>query len=177
MIELEAINRYTGGYWDKKSTYMDVKGDEGAIISAEYGILRPTEKIPYYNTTIDDLKDEPINREIEYNLPTETSIQTELDAWAAKVLTQLQEWINEHDEPNTISLEIVLGKTYLSPLQQRNIFTTLTETVESDLNITFTLQECIDYGEKGGIGKQLEWLSKQAKEEDDTKDNTSITDF
>jgi hypothetical protein len=161
--EIRAQERYKGGYWTNKSDYGDTVGDEWGIISAQYGLLRPDDKIPYYERTVDDLKGVPVHS--DQRLPNGDSVETMLDQWALNVYQGIAQWLAANSNsvfPRDVQLEVLLGKNYLNPLRERGVFTRLN--IPGTLDIRFPFQQDIDYSDGGGIGKQRSWMVDQIEE-------------
>lgn len=56
--KLPAKDKYSSNYFGLKWDYGDVVCDEQRIVSANYGLLEPTDMIHDYDLTIDDLDDQ-----------------------------------------------------------------------------------------------------------------------
>jgi hypothetical protein len=160
--KLPAADRYEGGYWKNKREYGEVVGDEWGIISAQYGLLRPDDEIPHYERTVSNLKGIPVDS--TQRLPNGDSVDTLLDQWALNVYNGLSEWVRgtiDAVDPRDIELEILLGKSYQEPLQDRGVFQRLRG--RGDVAVSFPFRE-IDYSDGGGIGTQRSWMCEQVEQ-------------
>jgi len=133
----EARQLYTSTYFKKKREYADAVGDQWAILSAEHGLLAPTEKVKPYETSIDDLDAEALD-ELAHE------VGMDLTDWVHWVLTQ-------GDEVDVDRIVVLAGKRYLEPLRERDVFET-----GFDVSVEYPLQQ----SDLGGIGEQMSWLKE-----------------
>lgn len=165
---LPARERYKGSYWQNKRKYGEYVADQMKIISAEHDVLDPDTQIEYYERTPDDW--EGVSIESSARLPAGSQAETKLDQWALNVYEGLNEWINSEAgqwAENNIHLDILLGKAYLQPLEERGVFDALT--TQSELSIRYPFQE-VDEAQ-GGLFEQIGWMADQI--EDAKTDATS----
>lgn len=192
----EAKDLYTSNYFSAKRSFAEVVSrwahDHGAtsgwsILSAEHHVLHPWEVVTPYDTTIDDLGDDPTNEDhwvdsMGRRRPDGQEMVTELDQWAALVAACLAKWTASfrdgpaalHDPtPNT--LLVLAGQSYVQPLRERGVFEYGIDRMAGDPNHlhdglgvrTRFLFEEID---AGGNGEQMAWLSDAVDRLDDIAD-------
>lgn len=150
-----AADLYKGSYWHGKQTYYETLGDDGRIISAKHGVLHPEERIEYYEQTPKDLCGVPIVS--DSRLPTGDDVETKLDQWALDVYDGLSQWLRREAcsiDPRDVELEILLGKKYREPLEQRGVFERLS--IRGELAISFPFQEAEEAA--GGMINQIGWM-------------------
>lgn len=134
----EARHLYTSTYFRKKREYAEAVGDQWVILSAEHGILAPTERTRPYDTTIDDLGED------------------DLDQLAYEVGMFLIDWVAwEQSDGTPVRVVVLVGKKYLQPLRERDAFST----AGADDGVFFPLQQ----NDLGGIGEQMEWLGERVE--------------
>lgn len=149
---------YRGPYWTCKRRYAEAAGDEWRILSAEHGLLAPGDRIDYYQRTPDDLRGIPVDS--DDRLPTGEAVTTFLDQWAADVYHRLTDWIwlsAGSVETPPVELEVLLGRKYRDPLEDRRVFDALS--APGDLTVSFPFQ---DHGFDGN-GEQMAWMNEQAE--------------
>jgi hypothetical protein len=159
---LAAAERYAGGYWTNKREYYETIGDEGRILSAEHGVLDPTEPIAYYETHIEDLDGIPVDH--DGRLPSGDDVTTLVDLWAFNVYNGLTQWLQSAAggvDPRDVDLEVLLGKPYHTRLDVRGVFDELQ--IRGSLDISFPFREEVDYSGGGGIGKQRSWMATKVE--------------
>lgn len=131
-----ARNLYTSTYFAKKREYAETIGDDWRILSAEHGLLDPYEKIEPYETSIDDLDGDELNR-LAGNV-------------GLSLIDQLGDGLaagRGFDE-----IVVLAGRKYLDPLRERDAFAAGISEV-----VTFPLQQ----NDLAGIGEQMAWLSER----------------
>ncbi len=136
---MPARERYKGSYWAGKRRYYETIGDAGQIISAEHGLLHPETPIEDYERTPDDLRGVPIDS--DHRLPSGDGVSTLLDRWALDVFEGLVEWLDDAAggiDPRDVELEILLGRDYRDPLEERGVFDALN--TRGTLEISFPFQ-------------------------------------
>jgi len=147
-----AHDLYTSTYFAKKREYAEAVGDEWAILSAEHGLVEPSEELNPYETSIDDLGDDALNE------------------LAHEVGMDLIDWVHWEQTQNsrtTVERIVVLaGKRYLEPLRSRETFH-----AGIDEEVVFPLQQA----DLGGIGEQMAWLKKRVEAET-TEQTELVTD-
>lgn len=131
-----AKDLYTSTYFAKKREYAETIGDEWRILSAEHGLLDPYEEIEPYETSIDDLDEDELNR------------------LAGDVGLELIDLTVEERVVGRSFDEIVVlaGRKYLDPLRERDAFAAGISEV-----VTFPLQQ----NDLAGIGEQMAWLAER----------------
>jgi hypothetical protein len=157
---MPAKDRYNSGYWTCKQRYGETISDSWRIISAEHAVLDPETQIEYYERTPEDLEGIPIDS--PNRLPTGQGVNTLLDQWALDVYCALQRWIDSVGvgvDPRDIDLEILLGRKYRTPLEQRGVFDALRS--QGELRIRFPFQE--NQSAQGGQGFQMQWLNSMVE--------------
>lgn len=166
---MPAKDRYNSGYWTCKQRYGETISDSWRIISAEHAVLDPETQIEYYERTPEDLEGIPIDS--PHRLPNSQSVSTLLDQWALEVYNGLQRWIetiSSSVDPRDTELQVLLGRKYRTPLEQRGVFDALR--AQGELLITFPFQE--KEGAQGGQGYQMKWMnSKVDEKKQETQDN------
>jgi len=154
---IPAKYRYKGGYWTNKRDYAETIGDEWSVISAEFGLLRPDDRIPYYKRVPKHLRGIPVDA--DQRLPNGERVDTMLDHWALRVYEGLAQWLRaavDAIDPRDIELEILLGRKYADPLKDRGVFERLA--APADLEVSFPFRSEVDYSNGGGIGNQRSWM-------------------
>jgi hypothetical protein len=135
-----ARDLYTSTYFAKKREYAEVVGNDWRVLSAEHGLVDPYEVIEPYETSIDDLDEDELNK------------------LAGDIGLSLIDLVGDELVAGQGFGEIVVlaGRRYLDPLRDRDTFAAgISETV------TFPLQQ----DDLGGIGEQMAWLSKRVSRE------------
>jgi hypothetical protein len=150
-----AAELYKGSYWSAKRQYYETIGDDGRIISAEHGVVHPEERIGYYERVPDDLRGIPI--QTDGRLPNGDPVETMLDKWALDVYEGLSQWLRLEAcsiDPDDVDLEILLGKKYREPLEERGVFDRLA--IRGELSVRFPFQEVDEAA--GGMLNQIGWM-------------------
>ncbi|WP_424016164.1 DUF6884 domain-containing protein (plasmid) [Halorientalis pallida] len=181
----EARDLYTSSYFVLKRRYAeaavqwartaDRRANAWAVLSAEHGILPARMEIEPYNTTINDLRDVPIDGEPRFELPSGDPVTTKLDRWARRVHSGLADWLRRPfhaDQPESPCRELVVlaGSDYVDALRERGIFEgrpTALETGQEThtalppkASVRFPFQE----RDFDGMFEQMDWLSERAEE-------------
>jgi len=157
---MPAKNRYKGAYWTNKRRYYETVGDDGRIISAEHAVLHPDTPIQHYEQTPDDLRGVPIDS--DRRLPPGDGVDTLLDRWALDVYEGLMDWIQGEaspTDPRDVELEVLLGRSYRQPLEQRGVFEGLR--APGDLAVSFPFQEVEQA--QGGMFEQIDWMGDEVE--------------
>mgnify|MGYP006273184615 CR=1 FL=1 len=177
----EAQDLYTSSYFAVKREFAETvtqwtgTPERGwSILSAEHHVVYPFEQLPYYDTRIDDLGDDPSNPdhhvEFPYRQPTGAPVVTELDKWASMVAISLSKWVADFrdggahpTECNANTLLVLAGKDYVEPLRDRDVFTNGAGRVMGDPNQFFELPVDVRFLfeeiEQDGMFDQMAWLS------------------
>lgn len=156
-----AKDLYKRSYWTVKRRYGETVPDDWRIISAEHAVLDPETEIGYYERTPEDLRGIPVDS--NQRLPDGSPVQTLLDEWALRVYHGLSEWLETAAggvDPRDVELEILLGRSYRDPLEDRGVFEALR--IPGDLTVTFPFQE--EEQAKGGNGNQMGWMTDRVDE-------------
>ncbi|MFB1066482.1 DUF6884 domain-containing protein [Natrinema sp. H-ect4] len=151
---------YRGAYWSCKRDYGMEIGDDRRIISAQHALLRFDEEIEYYERTPDDLGGIPVDS--DQRLPTGDIVDTLLDQWALQVYEKLTQWVHEATggiDPRDAELEILLGRKYRDPLEDRGVFDRLRG--PAAVEISFPFQEVEQA--QGGNGNQMGWMTDEVE--------------
>lgn len=183
---ISACELYDSVYWDKKRELSDaiVEWSDPPtaawnILSAEHGVLPPMREIEAYDTSIEDLRGEPLGWDSPHILPNGTRVTTKLDWWAHCVRGRLIDWLrapfraDQYAERRTPcgELVILLGERYLDPLRERGVFTGIPESIHTDglagkhtieglTRVRYAFQE----HDFSGNGKQMHWMKQRAEE-------------
>lgn len=150
-----ACERYKGSYWAGKRRYYETVGDDGRIISAEHDVLHPQTLIEDYERTPDGLRGVPIDS--GQRLPSGDDVATLLDRWALDVHEGLATWLDDAAggiDPRDVELEVLLGRDYRDPLEERGVFDALD--TRGALEIAFPFQEQPEA--QGGMIQQIGWM-------------------
>ncbi len=177
-----AADLYTSTYFSAKREFAEVVSPRSsetagwAVLSAEHAVIEPWKEITPYNTTIEDLGDDPT--EAAHRVPNRSgrrrpdgeTIVTEMDLWASQVAYGLMKWIAGHRprratpwENDANTLLVLAGKSYVEPLRERGVFEygiarmagNPNEGFKQPLRTRFLFEEI----DAGGIGEQMAWLS------------------
>jgi len=180
-----AEDLYTSTYFSTKrelaETVTQWDGDPDttpwAILSAEYDLLWPWEVVTPYDTTIDDLGDDPtiedhlVGNSVGRRRPDGREIVTEMDQWASMVAYGLSRWLSMHREKGgtpwtseASTLLVLAGQDYIEPLRERGVFEygisrmagNVNDVHELPVNVRFLFEEI----DAGGIGEQMGWMSE-----------------
>jgi len=157
---MRAKERYKGAYWSNKSSYGETCSDDWCIISAEHSVLHPETPIEYYEKTPDDLRGIPIDS--HQRLPNGDAVTTLLDRWALDVYEGLATWLSDAAngiDPRDVELEILLGRAYREPLEDRGVFDRLR--VAGALTVSFPFQEVEQA--QGGMFEQIGWMGDEVE--------------
>mgnify|MGYP000126753757 FL=1 len=157
---MPAKERYKGAYWSNKREYGETCADDWGIISAEYAVLDPERPIKYYEKTPDDLRGIPIDS--DQRLPNGDGVTTLLDRWALDIYDGLAAWLSDVAagiDPRDVALEVLLGKSYREPLENRGVFDGLR--VPGDLMVSFPFQEVEQA--QGGMFEQIDWMGDEVE--------------
>lgn len=183
---IPAWELYDSVYWDKKrelseaiAQWSDQPTVAWNILSAEHPVLPPMMEIKRYDTSIEDLRGEPLGWDCPHILPNGKRVTTELDWWAYRVRGQLIDWLrapfraDQYSERRTPCGELVvlLGNRYLDPLRKRGVFTGIPESIHTDgpagkhtveglTRVRYAFQE----RDFSGIGKQMNWMKTRTAE-------------
>lgn len=182
---VEARDLYTSSYFAVKREYAeaavqwagtaDRQANSWGILSAEHAVLPPRLEVDPYDTTIDDLRDVPIDGEPVFALPSGEPVETELDQWAMRVHSALGSWLRRPyaaDQEESLCRELVVlaGSDYVDALRERDLFTarptalrTGRETYRAlppKATVRFPFQE----RDFDGMFDQMEWLSERTDE-------------
>lgn len=204
-----AEDLYTSTYFAVKREFAEVvtawannrDATPWAVLSAEHGILPHWQNVPRYDTTIEDLDDDPENPDhhvdssIIRRRPDGREIVTEMDAWATNVAYGLARWLSGYrergDEALTSrvnSLLVLAGQDYIEPLRERGVFKYGISRMAGDPNenlaqldadVRFLFEEI----DAEGIGEQMGWLSDTVdtleplvNDAEETEQDTLVTD-
>jgi len=153
---------YRGSYWSCKRDYAETIGDYWRILSAKHGLTHPAEEIGDYERSVNDLEPVPVQADMRYRLPDGRKVRSKLDQWAADVYDALSRWLRFEAfhgsvDPRDAELEILLGRSYRDPLEERGVFDRLRG--RGALTISFPFQEEEDA--KGGNGNQMGWMTDE----------------
>lgn len=179
-----ARDLYTSNYFGVKSELADVvtswargyDADPWAVLSAEHGVVPCNRNLKHYDTTIDDLGDDPSNPEhrvpnrFSRRRPDGVEIVTEMDLWATNVAASLCRWVasfrDEKAKPwesDANEILILAGQDYIEPLRERSVFEFGISRMSGNPNegYTFPLEPRYLFEElsAGGIGEQMGWMS------------------
>lgn len=159
-----ARDLYRGAYWTCKRDYGETIGDEWRILSAKHGLVHPVDEVEPYEQTVDDIENVPIHADEEYRLPDGRHVETMLDRWAADVYDDLRRWLvyaGAHGsvDPRDVELEVLLGRRYRDPLEERGVFDRLRG--RGALEISFPFQEVEQAA--GGNGNQMGWMTDEVE--------------
>ena len=136
--EARAADLYTSNYFQLKRDYAEIVGDNWRILSAEHGLIHPTQRTLPYDTTIGDLTD------------------VELEEWSETVFADVISLVRDVSTgftPRFVGKWIVLaGQDYIDPLKDP-IFS----------NAGFDGEWIFPFQQHGfaGIGEQMAWLRQQ----------------
>jgi hypothetical protein len=179
-----ARDLYTSPYFGVKREFAEAvtrgtreyDADGWAVLSAEHGVVPASRDLRPYDTRIDNLGDDPSNPDHRVEnafgrrRPDGEQIDTELDAWTARVATTLCRWVagfrDRRAKPwknDANTLLVLAGQDYLDPLKRTGVFENGIARMTGDPNEGFGfpldtrfLFENID---AGGMGEQMAWLS------------------
>lgn len=179
-----AEDLYTSPYFGAKREFAELltrwarpyDSGEWAILSAEHGVVQNWEPLTYYDTSINDLGDDPTNPDhrVENSFgrrrPDGQEIVTEMDAWAARVATTLCKWVSRFRpkganpwENDANELLVLAGQDYIEPLRERGVFEYGIARMTGNPNGGYTFPLAVRYLFEeipaGGNGEQMGWLS------------------
>lgn len=155
---VSAADLYRGAYWSCKDDYSGTIGDDRRIISAQHAVLDPEAEIEPYERTPGDLEGVPVDS--EQRLPNGDDVETLLDQWALSVYEGLTCWVHDAADgidPRDVELEILLGRSYRDPLEDRAVFDRLRG--RGEIEISFPFQEAEQA--QGGNGNQMGWMTDE----------------
>ncbi|RLM89039.1 DUF6884 domain-containing protein [Haloarcula sp. Atlit-7R] len=181
----EARDLYTSSYFAVKRSYAeaavqwartaDRRANTWAVLSAEHGILMPRQTVAPYDTTIEDLRDDPIEGEANYRLPSGEQVETRLDRWALRVHSSLGDWLRrpyaaDQQESPCRELVVLAGSDYVDALRKRGIFDGRPTAIRTGREtytalppkaaVRFPFQE----RDFDGMFDQMSWLSDRVEE-------------
>ncbi|MFY4814799.1 DUF6884 domain-containing protein [Haloarcula sp. AONF1] len=181
----EARDLYTSSYFAVKRSYAeaavqwartaDRRANTWAVLSAEHGILMPRQTVAPYDTTIEDLRDDPIEGEANYRLPSGDCVESRLDRWALRVHSSLGDWLRrpyaaDQQESPCRELVVLAGSDYVDALRKRGIFDGRPTAIRTGretytalppkATVRFPFQE----RDFDGMFDQMGWLSDRAEE-------------
>lgn len=184
-----AKDLYTSTYFQLKREFAEnvtqwARGYDGSpysIISAEHAVVPCNQKLQKYDTSIDDIGDDPTNPDhrvdnrFDRRRPDGQEIVTEMDQWAAQVAYTLCKWVSNFRprrarpwDNDATELLLLAGKDYVEPLRERGVFEYGISRMTGDPNtgVKFPLDvRCLfDEIDAGGIGDQMGWLSSAISE-------------
>jgi hypothetical protein len=182
---VEARELYTSSYFVLKRRYAeaavqwartaDRRANAWAVLSAEHGILPARLETGPYDTTINDLRDVPVDAEPRFQLPSGDPVTTELDRWARRVHSGLADWLRRPFRADQVEspcreLVVLAGSDYVDALRERGIFEGRPTALETGrethtalppkATVRFPFQE----RDFDGMFEQVEWLSNRAEE-------------
>lgn len=160
-----ACELYRGAYWTCKRDYGQTIGDEWRILSAKHGITDPNELIAHYDQSVEDIEGVPVHADSDFRLPNGRRVQTFLDRWAVNVYEGIRRWLifaGSHGsiDPRDVELEVLLGRSYRDPLEERGVFNRLRG--RGALEIAFPFQEVEQAA--GGNGNQMGWMTDEVED-------------
>ncbi|MFC7078040.1 DUF6884 domain-containing protein [Haloarcula halophila] len=183
----DARNLYTSSYFAVKRKYAkaavqwartaDRRANAWGVLSAEHGVLLPRQTVAPYDTTVEDLRGEPIDGEPHYRLPSGDRVATRLDQWALRVHSALGDWLRrpfaaDQQESPCRELVVLAGSDYVDALCEREIFDGRPTAIRTDretyralppkATVRFPFQE----REFDGMFDQMAWLSDRAEDLD-----------
>jgi hypothetical protein len=155
---------YRGSYWSCKRDYAETIGDDWRICSAKHALLDPDNEIEHYNRSVGELEHVPVHADLSHRLPDGRAVQTKLDQWAGDVYDSLSRWLRFEAfhgsvDPRDAELEVLLGRSYRDPLEERGVFDRLR--ARGGLEIAFPFQEEEDA--QGGNGNQMGWMTDEVE--------------
>ncbi|AEM58778.1 hypothetical protein HISP_16345 [Haloarcula hispanica N601] len=181
----EARDLYTSSYFAVKRSYAeaavqwartaDRRANTWAVLSAEHGILMPRQTVAPYDTTIEDLRGEPIEGEANYRLPSGDCVESRLDRWALRVHSSLGDWLRrpyaaDQQESPCRELVVLAGSDYVDALRKRGIFDGRPTAIRTGretytalppkATVRFPFQE----RDFDGMFDQMSWLSDRVEE-------------
>jgi hypothetical protein len=185
----EARDLYTSSYFGVKANLADLvttwaqgyDADPWAVLSAEHAVVPCTRNLKYYDTSIDDIGDDPnepddrVKNSYGRRRPDGQEIVTEMDAWSADVASSLCRWVAsfrerraEPWENDAQELIVLAGQDYIQPLRDRGVFEYGISRMAGNPNegYTFPLKPRYLFEEipAGGNGDQMGWMSSAIEE-------------
>lgn len=179
-----AEDLYTSTYFGVKRDFAEVvtnwaqSYDAGpwGVLSAEHAVVPHWQELKPYDTSIDDIGDDPTNPDhhvsnsLGRRRPDGREIVTEMDQWAAAVAASLCKWVAgfrgrraDPWENDANELLVLAGQDYIEPLRERGVFEygIARQTGNPNEGYTFPLQTRFLYEEipAGGNGEQMGWMS------------------
>jgi hypothetical protein len=154
----------------------DYEAGAWSVLSAEHGVVPHWKNLKPYDTSIDDLGDDPTNPDHRVNGSTQRRrpdgepIVTEMDNWATKVATTYAKWLAgfrddgakpwENDATEVI---VLAGKDYIEPLRERGVFEYGISRVVGNPNEGYKPpvepRYLFEEIPAGGNGEQMAWMS------------------
>jgi len=173
---------YTSNYFELKKRYAEARSqpvDDApgwAVLSAEHGVIYPSNKYEPYETTVDDLRgeDSPVSPDAYQHTRypwDEPLYHDRLDFWTRRVHFKLASWLGmksgfPEEHPDARVLEVLAGEGYIEPLEENNVFEPFQFTVR------FPFRE----HDFDGIGEQMQWLNEEAAHYIERRNNVDIGD-
>lgn len=179
-----AEDLYTSSYFGVKREFAEVVtgwargygAGQWAVLSAEHGVVPHWKDLKYYDTSIDDLGDDPtdpddrVRNQYGRRRPDGQEIVTEMDQWAAQVAAGLAKWVAGFRERRATPWEndagellVLAGQDYINPLRERGVFEFGIARMSGNPNegYTFPLETRYLFEEipAGGNGEQMGWMS------------------
>lgn len=179
----QAQDLYTSSYFRCKRRYAeaatqwartaDRRANAWAVLSAEHHVLPARLEVEPYDTTLDDLRGNPIGGEPSYTLPSGESVDTELDKWALRVHTFLAEWLarpfqTDQEESSCRELVVLAGRSYVDALRNRGVFSGQPTAIRTGratykaLPPRATVRFPFQQQDLGGLFEQQAWLADRA---------------
>lgn len=181
-----AEDLYTSTYFGVKREFAEIvtawaRGYDGGpwgILSAEHGVVPHWQELKPYDTSIDDIGDDPFNADhrVESNAfgrrrPDGQEIVTEMDKWAATVATSLCKWVAGFREQGAApwtndanELLVLAGQDYIAPLRERGVFEYGISRMSGNPNEGFKFplepRYLFEVIPAGGNGEQMGWMSE-----------------
>ncbi len=132
------------------------------ILSAKHDILWPHIEVEPYDTTVEELAEQPAPVEPDDYQETrypwnEPEYHTRLDFWTRRVHFGRASWLGfksgfPEEDPHCRRLIVLAGDRYVDPLLENDVF----EPFPWDTEFPFKSDEL------GGIGDQMRWLNEEA---------------
>lgn len=162
---------------------MEEHGPAWAVLSAEHGVVYPFQDLTPYDTTIEDLGDDPTNEAhwcaTGQRLPSGRAVVTELDSWADRVYWKLRSWVRHTFRERSIdpydyrsrTLLVLAGQRYIEPLREREVFAHLGDFGHDGVpDLPITVRFLFEEIDAEGIGEQMAWLSEAVDRLDTPED-------
>lgn len=130
---LPAKDKYSSNYFELKRKYAEALSDEWGIVSAEYGLIHPDEKIDDYDTTVANMSAD------------------EREIWGDKVGSSLIERIKDIGYHRLDEVHVLLGQQYQEPIPALHFVDEFT-----------TVDVVYPFEDTSGIGEQMTVLKTAA---------------